>query len=88
MLRIRLTTIDGHQLLVDRKTAALAASLGALPAPAATGEARPYARLERYVVGDTLSHPKFGVGRVVSSEGPRIQVMFDIGAKTLAQAER
>jgi hypothetical protein len=89
VLRIRLTTLDDHKFLIDRKTTQLALALAMLPdAASSSSEVRPYSPRERYAVGDTLSHAKFGVGRVVASEGNKIDVVFEIGAKRLIQADR
>ena len=47
---------------------------------AARKSAKPYSRLEHYVVGGSLTHPKFGLGRVQRLVTPdTIEVLFENG---------
>jgi hypothetical protein len=43
----------------------------------------PYAMTSRFAKGTLLSHSKFGRGVVVGVEGPRVEVLFEDGAKKL-----
>ena len=46
----------------------------------------PYALATKFEKGALISHPKFGKGIVVNVEGPRIEVLFEEGAKKLGHA--
>ncbi len=46
----------------------------------------PYSMSTRFEKGALLMHPKFGKGVVVGVEGPRIEVLFEEGAKKLGHA--
>jgi hypothetical protein len=46
---------------------------------------RPYAASQNFAVGELVEHPKFGQGTVVKSDGPRLELEFSDGKKTLAQ---
>jgi hypothetical protein len=43
----------------------------------------PYSMTSKYAKGTLLVHPKFGKGVIVNVEGPRIEVLFEDGAKKL-----
>lgn len=47
------------------------------------GEARGYSAGERFVVGELISHAKFGRGRVEAVEGGKIRVRFADGVRVL-----
>jgi hypothetical protein len=46
---------------------------------------RPYAASQNFAVGEHVEHPKFGEGTVTKSDGPRLELEFADGKKTLAQ---
>ena len=46
-----------------------------------------YAMATRYTKGQLITHPKFGKGVVVHVEGPRIEVLFEDGAKKLGHGQ-
>jgi len=66
----------------------LRATLGAwaLGADDVGSAARPYRATERFSAGETIEHPKFGVGRVEAVRRDRIDVAFADGTRTLVQA--
>lgn len=49
---------------------------------------RPYAASQTFAVGETVEHPKFGLGKVVSAAGQRIEVEFADGKKPLVHARK
>ena len=46
----------------------------------------PYAMTSKYAKGVLLLHSKFGKGAIVAVEGPRIEVLFEDGARKLGHA--
>ncbi len=46
----------------------------------------PYAMTSKYAKGALLLHSKFGKGAIVAVEGPRIEVLFEDGARKLGHA--
>lgn len=87
VLRVRLSLSEGHQHLVDATTSAVGARLFAAATESGATSA-PYARTTTYQVGDELTHPTFGVGRVQSVEGTRVVIAFTAGVKTLSHGAK
>ena len=54
--------------------------------PEPNGELRPYTMQDRFVAGDGIMHPKFGVGVVVEVRAGKIDVKFGRELKTLVHA--
>jgi hypothetical protein len=50
--------------------------------------ARPYGASQTFAVGETVEHPKFGVGKVVTVAGQRMEVEFADGKKPLVHARK
>jgi hypothetical protein len=49
-------------------------------------KARPYTPAGSYEIGETIDHPKFGVGEVKAARGGKIEVRFDDGTRVLLHA--
>ncbi len=49
---------------------------------------RPYAASQTFAIGETVEHPKFGRGKVVTAAGQRIEVEFADGKKPLVHARK
>jgi hypothetical protein len=48
--------------------------------------AKSYSTKDRYVVGDVMEHPNFGIGVATAvKDGTKIEVMFEAGSKVLVQ---
>ncbi|MFN0252535.1 MAG: hypothetical protein ACKV2T_37005, partial [Kofleriaceae bacterium] len=50
--------------------------------------ARPYGASQTFAVGETVEHPKFGLGKVVTVAGQRMEVEFADGKKPLVHARK
>ena len=50
--------------------------------------ARPYSASQTFLVGETVEHPKFGRGTVISALGQRMEVEFPEGKFTLVHARK
>ena len=58
------------------------------PAPWVQGDppARPYSTKETFAAGESVEHPRYGIGRVEDSRGKKIDVRFGDGVRTLIHA--
>ncbi len=56
-------------------------------ANASTGPAKPYRASARFAVGDTIEHPKFGLGSVLLIVDSKIDVRFADATRTLVHAK-
>jgi hypothetical protein len=55
---------------------------------APVGQAKPYRASVAFEVGDTIEHPKFGVGSVTRAGGGKIDVRFADGLRTLVHGRK
>ncbi|WP_373045491.1 hypothetical protein [Vulgatibacter sp.] len=51
-----------------------------------TSDAKPYSPRERFVEGEILAHPTFGLGLVKNARQDKVEVIFKLGEKTLVHA--
>lgn len=83
ILRVRDASVPKVPALVVESLIGSIGELARITWRAAERIARPYAASQTFAVGELISHPKFGLGTVISLEARRMDVEFPDGMHTL-----
>ena len=88
--RVICRTCNSNHLYRDRqagshKKAERSSSKQSVQRPAASEKWRSYSPQDAYSEGELISHPKFGMGRVVGSRPGKVDVKFGVEMRTLLQ---